>query len=94
MGASKTLTERFELACQQLIKDEGFNRVKYLNLKKDKIPLVSLVSPLSSIAAKYISHTKKYSAIKFPAEVIVKIASAMDVYVTDLTTLGRKTRKS
>lgn len=82
------LKSKFERACKKVTSDQSFDKEKYLYLKLDKIPLVSLKRGLKEIAIKYIPHTLKSGSTKFPAEVIVKIASVMKVYVTDITTLG------
>lgn len=86
----KDLKADFELACQKLIRDPEYDRTKYLHLVHDKIQLVTLIKGLKPIAMKYIPHTKT----KFPAELIVKISAIMNVYVTDLTSLGRKNNKN
>lgn len=83
------LNSKFERACKKVTTDPSYDREKYLHLKLDEIPLVSLKRGLKDIAINYIPHTLKSRSTKFPAEVIVKIASVMKVYVTDITTLGR-----
>ena len=80
---------KFERSCKKVTTDSSFDREKYLHLKLDKIPLVSLKRGLGDIAKKYIPHTIKSGSMKFPAEVILKVASALKVYMTDITTLGR-----
>ena len=82
------LKSKFERACKKVTADPSYDRDKYLHLKFDKIPLVSLKRGLKDIAIRYIPHTLKSGSTKFPAEVIVNIASVMKVYVTDITTLG------
>ncbi len=83
------LKSKFERACKKVTTDPSYDREKYLHLKLDKIPLLSLKRGLGEIAKNYIPHTMKSSSMKFPAEVIVNVAAAMKVYVTDITTLGR-----
>jgi len=84
------MVSSFEEACKSLVRDESYDRKKFLNFKKDKIPLITLKRQFKPIAVNYIPHTIRSGTTGFPAELIVKISVLMGVYVTDITTLAHK----
>jgi hypothetical protein len=76
--------KKFEAVCKEITEEKDYVREKYLHITKDKIITHYLRIPLQHIAQKYIPHRKASGKVSFPAELVIKIANKMDLYVTDI----------
>lgn len=77
-------TAEFTKACLEIFNEEGYDRVSYLPLLKKKLQTHFLRLPLQKIAMRYLPFHQTGLKVYFPAELVIKIAKKMDVYVTDL----------
>lgn len=75
--------ELFEKACIEVSKEDWYKREDYLHIKKDKIPTHPLRVHLSKIAADYFPSDGD-KAITFPAVIVRRIATKLNLYVTDI----------
>jgi hypothetical protein len=78
---------KFTEACLIISNEPAYDRISYLPLLKKKIQTHFLRPPLQKIAMRYLPYYEGKAKIYFPAELVIKIASIMDVYVTDLIRL-------
>lgn len=78
---------KFTKVCLAISKEKGYDRISYLSVLKKKEQTHFLRLPLQKIAMRYLPYYEDRNKIYFPAELIIKIASKMDVYVTDLISL-------
>lgn len=75
--------ESFEKACVEISKEDWYKREDFLHIKKDKIPTHPLRVHLSKIAANYFPSDGD-KAITFPAVIVRRIATRLNLYVTDI----------
>lgn len=80
---SKIEKQLFEEACIEICNEDWYKREDYLHIKKDKIPTHYLRIHLQKIAINYFPSAGD-KKISFPAIIVRRIATKMNLYVTDI----------
>lgn len=76
--------KKFEEVCKEICSEDWYKREDYLSMKKDKTLTNYLKLSVQGVALKYFPHVQHKSKLAFPSVIVRRIATKMNLYVTDI----------